>query len=288
MVCEDLALAARLRQAGYRGYYAHHIHCLEAAPPSYESFRRRNRRVARGTLQFLWQVAPDFLRSSRPTRVEKIDLLLSTSLVFLPIPFVCFLLFVGCLVPLLEGAVGLFDKGPSPVWGGVLHGLFNGHGSDWDIVLLGIFVVFAPLIYLLPSAVRAPARTLSYLLSAGAIYLSASFDPLVSALDWVRSGKDEFVPTGDRSAASGRPNCVELAVGLLLTVVAMVAGSYWLLAFSTSLIVVWVLVRYEIRSFLGSACLVVPVLITLLAICVTPETFFIAGGMLAGVAFAHH
>src|SRR4029077_3682006 len=103
VVAEDIAISTRLREAGYRGYYAHDIESSEEAPPSYEAFRRRNRKIVSGTLEFLFNFYPPFFRAANVSFVEKVDLLVALSVIYLPIPFLGFLIVLYGLAPFLAG-----------------------------------------------------------------------------------------------------------------------------------------------------------------------------------------
>src|SRR5205085_2057210 len=152
VVSEDIALTTRLREAGYRGYYAHDIKCQEETPPSYQAFRRRNKKITSGTLEFLVRFYPSFLRSPNVSLVEKFDLLIASSIIYLPIPFVGFLCILYFIMPLLSEWPNLGSllpiKGISAQHLRATAAMF-GPLWYWDSLAFIFFTVFAPLCYLI-------------------------------------------------------------------------------------------------------------------------------------------
>lgn len=79
VVSEDLAFAIRARDAGWRGYFAADLLCLEDFPATLGRFRVRHMKWVCGTCQLLATEFGRLLQSRRITLVEKVDVLVAIS-----------------------------------------------------------------------------------------------------------------------------------------------------------------------------------------------------------------
>jgi cellulose synthase/poly-beta-1,6-N-acetylglucosamine synthase-like glycosyltransferase len=280
VVSEDIAVSTKLREAGYQGYYAYDIECLEETPPSYQAFRRRNQKITSGTLDFLFKCYPSFLRSASVSIVEKIDLLIALSLIYLPIPFVCFLFVLYGVLPLLrfgdtnvQHVVQMFE----PL-------------QSWDSLVLMFFTVFAPLCYLLPNAIRSPKKVVLHILRMGTIYLSVSLHTVGAALKWFVTRQTSFTSTGDRShqMSVSFTEYVECSLGLGIIAVGLLTGSLCLMAVGLSLTLVPIMIRKNLDGRFVSLLSTFPILMTVVALLGAPVLIVGITGMFAGVALAHH
>ena len=114
VVSEDLAFAARARDAGYHGVFVTDVDCREDAPVEFGAFRTRNKKWSAGQLAVISTVLPELLRSDA-TLTEKIDVLLPITA--LPVRNVLFTL------PALFGLFWTFNAPPTaPVETAILPG----------------------------------------------------------------------------------------------------------------------------------------------------------------------
>lgn len=283
VVSEDIALSTKLREAGYQGYYACDIESLEETPSSYQAFRRRNEKIVIGTLDFLFKFYPSFLRASNVSLVEKIDLLIALSVIYLPIFFVYFLFLLYGIIPLLslESTNELHTCNTLQM----INSL-----QSWDFIVFMFFIVFAPLCYLIPNALRFPKRVTWYILRMGTIHLSLCLHTFRAVLKWLVTRQVSFISTGDRSyrVPVSFGNYVEGFLGLSVIVAGFFMESICIMAVGLSLSIVPVLLRKNLSGKLTSFITVLPILMTITAILGMPILAVIATGMFAGVALAHH
>jgi cellulose synthase/poly-beta-1,6-N-acetylglucosamine synthase-like glycosyltransferase len=283
VVSEDIALSAKLREAGYRGYFAYDIECLEETPPTYQAFRRRNQKIVSGTLEFFSRFYPSFLRAASIPLIEKFDLLITLSVIYLPIPFWGFLLVLYGIMPfLINGDVSVQHARNAMQVFGPLQG--------WDFLVFMFFTVFAPLCYLLPNAARSPRKVISYVLRMGAIYLSISLHTIGATVKWFVTRQAHFTPTGERLHESSRSATayVECLLGLGMIVVGFLMGSLCLMAVGVSLGLVPILIKRNLDDRLTSLLTMFPIAMTIAAILGTPILLVGVTGIFAGVALAHH
>ncbi len=92
IVSEDIAVSTTIRENGYKGYYAYDVESLEEAPPSYQAFHRKNKKIIGGTLEFFYKYSWKFFHSKNIPLTEKIDLFITLSIVYLPILFLFYVL----------------------------------------------------------------------------------------------------------------------------------------------------------------------------------------------------
>jgi len=280
VVSEDIALATRLREAGHLGFFAHWIVSLEEAPPSYEAFRRRNQKVISGTLEFLRKFYPPFALSSNVSIVEKVDLLISSSIIYQHVPFMSLIFLLGCLIPMLS-----------------LHGFWSGDlghkgaiftVQKWDFALYLLLVAIAPLCYFIPSAIRSPQRVMCTVIRLGAIQLSICLQSLGATLRSLMGQTGSFVPTGDRVTTLSHSwnRFIEPLVGLSLIVIGTLTTSLFLIAVGLSLVLAPIINRLNLGSRLSSALIMLPMLLVIIAVFGMPLLLICMTGLLATIAFA--
>jgi len=283
VVAEDIAISATLRQGGFRGYFAPDIVCSEETPSSYAAFRRRNRKITKGTLQFLSKFYIGFFRSKAVTVTEKVDLLLASLVSLLPAAFFVFLVVAGLLT----------------MFGNVLQ--TEGSGSTknvysavqlvpTEISILAFAIIFSPLVYLVPSALRSPYRTLIFVFRGATIHLSLCFDAFRSTADWMRTKRVEFRATG---AKIGRRELdeegrLDRCLGILILVLAVLFGSPFLASVGLALFMVPRMVYRNLDGALTSVLVVIPAALTLVGLFISPDAAVAAMGIFAGVALSHH
>lgn len=281
VVSEDLALTARLREAGYRGYYVHNIKCFEETPPSYQAFCRRNRKIVSGTLDFLVRFYPSFLWSKKVSLVEKVDLFIASSLLYLSIPFLGFLFLVHLVIPSICEK-DYFNIQATMVMFQPFHGL--------DFLLFILFITFAPLCYLLPNFLRCPKKAMLFLFRMYTINLSICFQTFKEVLIWVTTRRVFFIATGDRSQMMlGRlTGYAEALIGLVISILGVLMGSICLIAVGWSLMLVPMLIRRNLNGNFQATVALIPFVLTVLGIIGTPLFLVGVSGILAGVVLAHY
>lgn len=293
LVAEDIALAVKLREAGYRGYYAEKIISYEEAPPSYQAFRRRHKKIASGTLEFISKVLPSFLQSKSVSIVEKIDLIISSSVIYLPIPFLAFLLFLHLLAPVLgnrfvswhtfdESSIGYQETL------GVILMTQSFRGAAFVTFML--FIVLAPACYVLPNAIRSPKNTVLYFFRMCTIYLSVCIQTFIEVLSWSRTQRATFVATGDRAHKSRNKHIeyIECFIGLCLLPLGIIELSFSLMAVGLSLALVPTLMNHNLEGWFRSSFVLVPLLLTIVGLCGTPILALGASSIVAGALLSHH
>ncbi|UCC30827.1 MAG: glycosyltransferase [Phycisphaerales bacterium] len=290
VVSEDIALAARLREAGFRGYFASHVTSLEECPPSYEAFRRRSGKILAGTLQFLFQLFPSFLRSSRVPLVEKIDVLVSASVMYLPIFYLMFVFLLHAGI-LCAGTDPLARTGTQPSTGAQQSALSIRAGVDamlgWPTVALVCLTIFAPFVYLIPNTLRNPRKVLPYCFRMGAVHLSTCLATLGATYRWLTSRRNCFVPTGDRTYHRKPNGRIECVVGLSIVLMSLFVGSPCLGALGLSLMMVPCLMSSDFEFRKASVFLCVPMLLTLVALFGPSFGLVAMSGVLLGLGFVH-
>lgn len=279
IVSEDIALSAKMREAGYRGYYAHNIKCFEETPPSYEAFRRRNQKIVSGTLEFLISYYPFFFQSKNVSFIEKIDLLISSSIIYLPVPFMLFIFFLHFFSPLLSDCLSTDIKNVSILY------FFD----SWDVKIFVLLTIFAPLCYLIPNAVRSPLKMGLYVFRMGTIYLSVCLQTIKVTIDWFVNRKASFTPTGDCSQKKVNifSTLIEPLIGLILITAGALYVSPCLMAVGLSLMLVPILIGRNLNRFL-QILFILPFCLTIMAVYSSSNLYVGMTGIFAGVAFANH
>ena len=283
VVSEDLAVSAVLRQAGFRGYFASDIHCLEETPASYAAFRRRNRKIVLGTLQFLNHFYPRFFGDRAVTMIEKLDLLLASLIPLLPGTFFGLLIGLGLLSGIAIGQDVLYSTqtlgfGPLP------------QSAQAKLALVAGVTIFAPMIYILPSSLRAPISTIMSVARLSTIHLSLCADSFRATITWLRTGCATFQATGDRTqtAKSGFWESADQFFGIAALIVAVMLSSAFLAAVGLALYLVPAMFRGNLDDQRVSIVALFPMFLTIVGVLTGPETAVAAVGLLAGAALSHH
>jgi cellulose synthase/poly-beta-1,6-N-acetylglucosamine synthase-like glycosyltransferase len=272
IVSEDIAVSTKLRENGYKGYYAYDVESLEEAPPSYQAFRRKNKKIVGGTLEFLYKYSWQFFRSKNIPLTEKLDLFFTLLVIYLPILFLFYVLTTYAII----------------LSGGNLKmtAIFN----NIYFLLFFFFTIFAPLVYLIPSLIKSPLKVLMYILRMGTVHLSTCVQTTAIAIKWLVDKKTGFVPTGDRvHVNSGNSPIVESLIGLGLIVAGILTTSLYLIAIGLSLIFVIFMVKSQDQRKFTLFLLPIPILITLIALFGAPVSLALASGAIfTGVVWAFY
>lgn len=283
VVAEDIAVSVVLRQAGFTGYFAPDVCCLEEAPASYAAFRRRSRKITLGTLQFLSRFYPQFWRSLAVTRTEKLDLLLASVIPIMPVVFLGLLACLGAL-SIMGIAVHAFDVDH------LLTLRSPAQAQRAKLTILAFITIFAPLIYLVPGGLQAPVRTLAFVCRAATIHLSLCVDSFRAAIQWFKTKRAAFHTTGDRTHGRGigAHERADRILGLTALLVALFSGSAFLAAVGLALAMVPRMIQQNLDGKIISMIAFCPILLTLAGLLGLPGTALAATGVLASIALAHH
>ena len=270
IVSEDIAVSTKIRENGYKGYYAYDIESLEEVPPSYQAFRRRNKKIVGGTLEFFYKYSLQFFRAKGIPLAEKMDLLSTLLVIYLPILFLFYVLATYAII--LSGNNLKMTT------------IFN----DVYFLLYFFFTIFAPLVYLTPNLIKSTPSVLMHILRMGTVHLSTCVQTTGTAIKWLIDKKTGFVPTGDRvHINSSNSPVIESLVGLGFVVVGTLTTSLYLIAIGLSLIFVIFMVRSKEQRRFGLFLLPIPILITLIALFGAPISLVLAtGAIFTGVVWA--
>ncbi|MCK4304392.1 MAG: glycosyltransferase [Candidatus Eisenbacteria sp.] len=298
MACEDIAFTTRLREYGYHGVFLKTLIASEAFPASYEGFLRREIRILKGTLQFLFGSARSFLRAGNVSSVEKADMLISLGTLFLPVAFVGYLLLANVILPLLVAHESLAGFCGVPVgWRLFLQSLEPlGAGIEelwtWDFYCLTVMAIGAPLVYQIHALRRSPLRFCRYLFQSTAVFLSIIPSLFWGAVTFIMTRRVSFTATGDRArrgAHSGNHSThLAVAFGLLFTLMSLATGNIALLTIAASFLLHRAICRYGWENPAIRICSFVPFIFLVVVFGAIPALSLGVIGVLASVVPAHH
>jgi len=271
---EDLAYSMIAREKGFYGVYCEHVICYEEFPPTYMQYRLRNEKWVRGTTECLLKFYPSFLKSPDVSWFEKLDVLVSAGTLLAAFPFVLFLILGGVVLPVFYHHfqfAGVMFKMPIE-YGRFSLGLVENIQSNlfwsWDLFVLLLGIIFAPLVPIFIDYWRKPKQILNYL----NIYVFCFFSiQVVSALHFfvtlitktavfpVTGAKEQPVESVDtRVSASpwylrSHSNLagtfgMEIAVGILFLGICLKTQNIWFLPFITALFLSPFLFRWNLNS----------------------------------------
>lgn len=270
LVSEDIAVSTKIRENGYKGYYAHDVESLEEVPPSYQAFRRRNKKIVGGTLEFFYKYSRQFFHAKDIPLTEKMDLLLTLLVIYLPILFLFYVL--ATYVMILSGNNLKMTT------------IFN----NIPFLLYFFFTIFSPLVYLIPNLIKSPLRVLMHILRMGTVHLSTCVQTTGVTIKWLVGKKTGFVPTGDRVYVnSSNSPIIESLIGLGLIVIGTLTTSLYLIAIGLSLFFVSFMLKSKKQRRFYLFLLPIPILITLIALFGAPISLVLAtGAIFTGVVWA--
>jgi cellulose synthase/poly-beta-1,6-N-acetylglucosamine synthase-like glycosyltransferase len=211
LVSEDLAFAIRLRERGWRGWFAEDVVCYEDFPETIRAFRIRHMKWTRGTCELLGRELGRLLRARRISLVEKLDILFPT--LSLPLALFYFLFIVNANLVLMA----LFGQ-PRPVTfvvAGVeltaplraLHPHFASIMTP-DFFAITSLTLVAPILCFIIDLAHQPRRLFRFLARSTAVYASLAPLSCFGVVSYLVTRRATFFVTGDRSApgapASGR------------------------------------------------------------------------------------
>ena len=214
LVSEDLAFALRLREQGWRGYFAEDVVCYEDFPDSVRAFRVRHMKWTRGTTEFLHRETGRLLRARKVSWTEKLDILFPTLGLPLSLFWFLYLLDANLVLGMMFGArqdLTLELGGMAftlPTWG-LNEGFSSLHTADFLVITLLTFS--APVLIFLADLWRQPGDLARFLSKSTVLYASLGPISFVGVASYLFSGRATFLVTGDRGA---RPTSRSLREGV--------------------------------------------------------------------------
>lgn len=232
IVSEDLGFALRLREHGWRGYFAEDVICYEDFPETIRAFRVRHMKWTKGTCEFIHREFLNIVRSRRLTVAEKLDVLLPTLNLPLSMAWFLFLIDVNLCLTVLFGewrpltlALGSAEI-VVPTVG--LSGAFSSIYSA-DFLAITLLTLVAPVLCFVIEMWRTPVHLARFLAKSTAVYAGLGPLSFIGVLSYLATRRATFLVTGDRTAgdavATAKPRShpdglsvrgFELVVGLSL------------------------------------------------------------------------
>jgi hypothetical protein len=269
ILAEDLAFSTRAAQLGYRGLFAPDVVSYEDFPEGYRQLRRQQAKYVTGVCQYLHHECLPFLRSQNVKWFEKMDVLMSCGSLFMPTIVLTFMLVFSMLLPLIFGVwrpftlqLGGRDQLTIPVL--MLAGGF-GDLWTWEYFVVTGACTLAPVLGCFSVIARQPLRGTKMFLVSGVPYLSLLVMATATIVNYLLSRRAVFLVTGDRwgvdpksfpegfSPTSGvaerlgaedrSTNVIELALGIMLTILCVLTFNVSLMAFALALMLGPVLLR---------------------------------------------
>lgn len=296
IVAEDIGFAARARELGFHGLFVKDVSAREAFPADYRGFLQREIKVVKGSLEFLFGPGRSFFRSPEVSVTEKLDLLASVSVLFLPAFFMVFLVVANVFLPLAMAARELSGAASPGAWG-----IFQSTEAfaakirelwTWDFYLLTIATILAPLFYQVKAFARSPGRMLRYAAHSTAVFLSIIPSLVWETVSYIANRRAEFRVTGDHRASAvtrcSRREWFSLGCGFVLLVFSLLAWNLALLTVALSFLLHPVLLRTEWDSARLRFAALLPFFFFLFVFGSIPLLLIGFSGMLTVIMPAHH
>jgi cellulose synthase/poly-beta-1,6-N-acetylglucosamine synthase-like glycosyltransferase len=271
IVSEDLAFSTKACELGYRGYFVDSVVSLEDFPATYQQLRKQQEKYVKGGCQYIHKYLFSFLKSSNVQWVEKIDVLIWLATLFIPSFHLFFILLFSLLV---FGVLGEERALSLAVGGSDIH-LFSAHvlGNSfkmiwtWDFYVITILNMFTPLLGYISLAVAKPLTLIRLLLFSTAPHISLMVVCTIGIITYLLTGKAAFRVTADDSDEVGiysqidgtgkkagwleklnsshpAVHLIELGTGVLLCFICIKTLNLALFAFSSSLVLGYLLLKY--------------------------------------------
>ncbi|MFC1475883.1 glycosyltransferase [Candidatus Zixiibacteriota bacterium] len=296
VVSEDIAFATKIREQGFYGMFLPDVVAEEAFPESYRSFLGREAKIIRGTMEFIQGPASTFFRSRPVSLMEKIDLVASAGVLFLPVFFMGFLFIANCILPLLiavnqtgmNGAASdlrLWFTMIEPLGAGI-HRLWS-----WDFYLLTVVSILSPLFYQMRALIRSPFRIICYAAHSTAVYLSTIPAIVWAALTQLSGRRPEFISTGDRQRNKKSPSSwltFSIISGLVLLAFAILANNIALITVAISFLLYPIFLQFKWHSPGMRLIAGIPFILFVAVFGAIPFLLIGVLGALAAAVPAHH
>ena len=297
VVSEDIAFATKARELGYYGIFLKEVVAEEAFPATYAGFLRREIKIVKGTLQFLLGPARSFFRSKEVTLTEKLDLVGSSLVLFLPLFFLGFVVVANIVLPIIYASSSMLSPNMSFTfreWLTNLEPLGTGISElwSWDFYLVTILSILAPLFYQVRAFIRSPLRMAVYAARSTTVFLSIVPSVASAIIAYLFARRQEFVPTGDRtksgSPRSARQSFVAVFLGIMLSAFAILAGNYALLTIAFAFLLHPILIAVKGYSAFVGVIAILPFIFFLAVFTSIPFLMIGITGALAAAVPAHH
>jgi cellulose synthase/poly-beta-1,6-N-acetylglucosamine synthase-like glycosyltransferase len=206
LVSEDLAFALRVREKGWRGFFAEDVICYEDFPDTVRAFRVRHMKWTRGTCEFLSREMGRALRARNISWVEKFDIFFPT--LNLPFSLFYFLFIVdanivlatlfGHPIPLTVHFAGF--EAVLPAWQ-----LDSGFAilNSVDFYLVTLMTLVAPILVFIIDMAKRPTSLFRFLCRSTALYGALGPLSCLGVLCFLVTGKAVFHVTADRTSGMG-------------------------------------------------------------------------------------
>lgn len=286
---EDLAFSMKVRQAGFEGVFVENVVCAEDFPPTYKQYRKRNEKWIRGTAECLFKFYPSFVKTKHIPWFEKADVLVSGISLLLDLPFVFFLFLVGIALPFFfsqfqfQGAMFKMPmlEGKTPL--AILAQLKSNLFYSWDVYILMLASIFAPLIPAIIDYIRQPKRLFKYLGAYIFCFFALQIISSINLAAFLFTRKSVFPVTGDQDNTEFKTQkslsmrevflhphsnhkwvfLTETLLGICFCLIAFFTQNAWFLPVSFALCASFYLFKWNLNLKFTRVIIFVPFVITL-------------------------
>ena len=290
IVTEDLAYSIKIREAGYEGVFVKDVVCLEDFPATYQQYRKRNEKWIRGTTECLLKFYPAFLKTKHIPWFEKLDVFVSAVSLLLAFPFTVLLLLVGIALPIyythfqFQGPMFrmpiIYERFSLLLVTQIQSNLF----WSWDVFLLMIATIFAPLIPAVTDSFRQPKKLMKYVASYIFCFFSIQVASTIHFLVVLFTKKAVFPVTGDNGQSEHRSDeaglfqrkwflqshanhqlvlFMEAIMGFVFCMIGLATRNVWFLPIAVALGMSPCLFQWNLDSKLMRYVVFMPLLMTL-------------------------
>ncbi|MBA4368070.1 MAG: hypothetical protein C0403_10595 [Desulfobacterium sp.] len=288
IVSEDLAFSTRIRQLGYRGYFVREVTCYEDFPETYYQFRKRHEKWVQGACEYLQYEFLPFILSKRVTFAEKLDVSMSTFILFIPAIFLLYIFIANAVLPMLLAekhtlSITLFGQTFNLMSAYFMEPRFE---KVWtfDFYLITLIGMFSPVFCYFGSIFSRPGKIITLLFKSAVPYISLILVCMCGIVSYLFTRKAVFHTTGDKTDGcislwgceggrslkqlnSNHPLIfhLEWLLGLTLTYFSFKTMNFALLTISSCLILSPVIARFGWDSKAVSVLVTIPLFFVLLA-----------------------
>lgn len=287
IVSEDLAFSTRIRQMGYLGYFVREVTCHEDFPETYRQFRKRQEKWVQGACEYLHCEFLPFLCARGVSFAEKVDVLLSLFVLFIPALFLFYLFIANALLPVLLAekhtlSMTVFNQTFNLMPAYFLEPKFK---QLWtvDFYIMTILGMFSPIFCCFSRVFLQPRKIGKLLLKSAVPYISLILVALCGILNYLFTRKAVFLTTGERTDSCGAADQAaastlrgqisanhplvfhcEWILGLIITYFSLMTMNLALLTISSCLILSPVIARFGWENKAVSFLVSLPLLFVLL------------------------
>jgi cellulose synthase/poly-beta-1,6-N-acetylglucosamine synthase-like glycosyltransferase len=288
LVSEDLAFSTWIRQIGYRGHFVREVTCYEDFPETYQQFRKRHEKWVQGACEYLQHEFLPFVLSKHVTCAEKLDVLLSTFILFIPAMFLVYIFIANAFLPILMVekhtlSISLFNRTFEFMSGYFMEPRFE---KVWtfDFYLITLIGMFAPIFCYVGSIFSRPKKIVKLLFKSAVPYISLILVCVCGLLNYVFTRRAVFFTTGDKTDGSTASEVsknsgflkllnsnhplifhLEWLLGLILTYFSFKTMNFALLTISSCLILSPIIARCRWEGKAVSFLVSIPLFFVILA-----------------------